>query len=773
MSAQRPKVSVIIPTFNRVRFVLPTIHCALKQSFPLDYEVVVVDSGTDDTESLINQHFPEMVQYHRLPESRNRSRLRNNGANLAKGEYLLFIDSDILLDPNHLQVHWKLHEAAGDQTILTMSKRRALVEFGELPGSISFLEQHFGSIESFSWIRDFREPSLNSGLHLNEYRAPWRFVYSHNMMINRSAFIASRGFDELFGDNWGYEDIELGFRLHQAGVSFFLLEEVPVYHLPHLEQSRMEQPLAIANAVRLTNLYPLGDVELVARWGIDIDTELQSLVSASNKYQNLPEVSMTEDLCLAVPIMRERASDFDRFRLGAFLLDRPPKSVKVVLISEAFGEYPVSLQLSILTEAYRVACTVCIRRERPELLGAFVNAASYLGWRLSLAESGQNTEVSISARGVPRILNVVVPSTFEVTKRLFWLRLALRLEGEGYLVNLIESKGALDYEESFGGFSVDEIARLKQMQKCKTRALSGRFVISERLAQGKSAIEVGPGSLVVDDDGYNTQSQSVARLNHATSSDFNASLMAGSGPCRAISNSSTRVEPGTIMYSMFSGYLEDNLDSVLTAISGLASSKIKMAVFVPSPESLLRGNYSRHNLNSKRLHMGAYLNKVTNDVVNLKLSIHQLGLSEVVSVVPVSSDDDLVRELTRATFFLSIPAGSSLTFVAMLAINLGLVVAISDAVALPPTVSDKVHHVPMKCNDFSTAFGLPLQTSTAGLVSYQPESIEALQKVIHDVSAIQAFLINKTDECVSLSSRFDPILYKLSEMESGATRGAS
>jgi glycosyltransferase involved in cell wall biosynthesis len=89
-----PKVSVIIPTYNRAAMVREAIESVLAQSYA-DRELIVVDDGsTDGTEAGIASLIPQLTYIYQ--EHRGVSAARNRGASLARGEYLAFLDSDDL-----------------------------------------------------------------------------------------------------------------------------------------------------------------------------------------------------------------------------------------------------------------------------------------------------------------------------------------------------------------------------------------------------------------------------------------------------------------------------------------------------------------------------------------------------------------------------------------------------------------------------------------------------------------------------------------------------
>ena len=98
-----PRVSVIIPTFNRSWYLSQAISSVLEQSFT-DFEILVVDDGsTDSTGKMVVGFGDPRIRYIHQ-ESSGRSAARNHGLNQAHGEYIAFLDDDDLYLPHKLAV---------------------------------------------------------------------------------------------------------------------------------------------------------------------------------------------------------------------------------------------------------------------------------------------------------------------------------------------------------------------------------------------------------------------------------------------------------------------------------------------------------------------------------------------------------------------------------------------------------------------------------------------------------------------------------------------
>lgn len=97
-----PRVSVVIPTYNRCDYIKESLDSVLSQIFS-GFEVIVVDDGsTDGTEEIIRPYL-NRIRYLRQ-ENRGAAVARNVGVRNAEGAYVAFMDSDDLSAPGHLQI---------------------------------------------------------------------------------------------------------------------------------------------------------------------------------------------------------------------------------------------------------------------------------------------------------------------------------------------------------------------------------------------------------------------------------------------------------------------------------------------------------------------------------------------------------------------------------------------------------------------------------------------------------------------------------------------
>ncbi|MBO6658985.1 MAG: glycosyltransferase family 2 protein [Pseudomonadales bacterium] len=103
-----PFVSVVVPLFNSANFVEHSLNSVLGLDYPRDcYELVMVDDGsTDDTNARVSYLLEGSdVQWALISqENRGAAAARNAGLELAKGEWIQFLDSDDLIHPQKFKI---------------------------------------------------------------------------------------------------------------------------------------------------------------------------------------------------------------------------------------------------------------------------------------------------------------------------------------------------------------------------------------------------------------------------------------------------------------------------------------------------------------------------------------------------------------------------------------------------------------------------------------------------------------------------------------------
>jgi len=204
-------ISVIIPTFNNRAALLRTLGTLFKQTLPPEkYEIVVLDDGsTDGTEEMVRALASPVAITYARQENRGRAAARNAGSRLAHGQILLYLDSDILASPDLLEQHYQHYEENGNAIGV---QGRTLVH----PES---------KVTPFMRTKELF-PDLTRRKRTN--LSPYHFI-TRNVSIRAADLWAVGGFDESF-PGYGWEDIELGLRLHANGVRLYYDPSAIGYH---------------------------------------------------------------------------------------------------------------------------------------------------------------------------------------------------------------------------------------------------------------------------------------------------------------------------------------------------------------------------------------------------------------------------------------------------------------------------------------------------------------------------------------------------------------
>jgi glycosyltransferase involved in cell wall biosynthesis len=100
------KISVIIPTYNRAKFINKTLDAVFNQSFKVDEIIVIDDGSTDDTKEAL-QNFPIKYIYQK---NLGVSSARNTGIKEAKNQWICFLDSDDIWDRDKIKEQIEFHQ---------------------------------------------------------------------------------------------------------------------------------------------------------------------------------------------------------------------------------------------------------------------------------------------------------------------------------------------------------------------------------------------------------------------------------------------------------------------------------------------------------------------------------------------------------------------------------------------------------------------------------------------------------------------------------------
>jgi glycosyltransferase involved in cell wall biosynthesis len=109
MTPGKPSVSAVITTFNRAEMVVEAVESVLAQTYA-DLEVLVIDDGSSDGTRIALERLSDRVRYY-WQENAGPSSARNRGIELARGDFIAFLDSDDLWMPGKIEQQMEFLES--------------------------------------------------------------------------------------------------------------------------------------------------------------------------------------------------------------------------------------------------------------------------------------------------------------------------------------------------------------------------------------------------------------------------------------------------------------------------------------------------------------------------------------------------------------------------------------------------------------------------------------------------------------------------------------
>jgi len=198
--------SVVIPTYNRLPILQKCLLALENQQFNsdlvTDYEIVVVDDGSSDetilwitTAKHLLPHVKLYTQNHKGAAS-----ARNLGVQKALGDWIIFIDSDLVVTSSFLQAHSQTLDSANSNRIFS-----------------------YGAVINTS---NFNDPT-SEPYKITDFSAA--YFATGNVAIAKKWLLEAGLFDTMF-KQYGWEDLELGVRLKKLGLKLIKCPQAVGYH---------------------------------------------------------------------------------------------------------------------------------------------------------------------------------------------------------------------------------------------------------------------------------------------------------------------------------------------------------------------------------------------------------------------------------------------------------------------------------------------------------------------------------------------------------------
>jgi glycosyltransferase involved in cell wall biosynthesis len=201
MTPSVPQLSVVVPTYrasDQLRALLASV--AAQNVDPAMAEIIVIDDGTPGFEPSawegLAGDFPMTILHQ--SDNGGRAVARNAGIQIARGDVVIFLDGDMTMAQGFLQAHADFH-----------MRHSGAIAVGAIRWASEVPDTPFMRYAGSRGVGRFAAGQV-----------PYKCFVTGNSSVPRQALIDVGCFDEIFS-TYGGEDLELGYRLHLAGLKVF------------------------------------------------------------------------------------------------------------------------------------------------------------------------------------------------------------------------------------------------------------------------------------------------------------------------------------------------------------------------------------------------------------------------------------------------------------------------------------------------------------------------------------------------------------------------
>jgi glycosyltransferase involved in cell wall biosynthesis len=264
----RPSISVVTILYKRASAIPEVLRSYFRQSYEGDIEIIFVDDASpDNSAEIVEQEFDKARKsglYARVPKHkviRNASNQgncisRNIGIAQAQGDVVVVIDSDCMLNRDFLRLHAEAHS------------------FNDCDVVIGPINIESDGRNPTKWLEQLESrPDIAAQQALPQYglnRAAFMNCITRNFSIGRH-LIKETLFDPVFSysadpsSGFGWEDVEMGYRLYKRGGRIKYISDAFSVHISHepKEPDRLKPARSIRNFRRLVEKH--SDIRIEAR----------------------------------------------------------------------------------------------------------------------------------------------------------------------------------------------------------------------------------------------------------------------------------------------------------------------------------------------------------------------------------------------------------------------------------------------------------------------------------------------------------------------------
>lgn len=234
-------LSVVIVNYQTFELTKNTIDSIFRYEYPFSYEILVVDNASaDDSLAMLQDYFKDKVTFIASKENNGFAAGNNQALEIARGKYVLLLNSDTLVWENTLESIYNYMEMHTD---VGAAGCRVLLENGELDKAC---KRSFPNVKN-SFFRLFHIPTASKDNNYNLDDLPDDGIYEIDCLTGAFMFMRAEALDEVgFLDETFFmygEDIDLCYRIKEAGWKIVYYGESRITHLKGASSKKQKNKL--------------------------------------------------------------------------------------------------------------------------------------------------------------------------------------------------------------------------------------------------------------------------------------------------------------------------------------------------------------------------------------------------------------------------------------------------------------------------------------------------------------------------------------------------
>lgn len=248
------KITVIVTIYNRLEYARNILLSLLNQTQMID-ELIFVDDGSKENveniiEDLIERCSFSIKKTYQADLNFRAARSRNNGAREAKGDYLIFLDQDMIIPDDFIE---KIYKARKRKRIICTkvissteeqkNKIQCEIKKENKVNYTYIYQKYINNTQKVEVVRKIKKDMIYRYLYKLRLRQRGIKLLGLNFSLYKEDYIAINGFDEKYV-GWGEEDDDFGNRFFKYGgeVESIKFKEYPIHMYHPSAPSKIDLP---------------------------------------------------------------------------------------------------------------------------------------------------------------------------------------------------------------------------------------------------------------------------------------------------------------------------------------------------------------------------------------------------------------------------------------------------------------------------------------------------------------------------------------------------